>query len=690
MSASLFAALIGLLVFLVIIAVFLFVRNLRNKRGRQSFNREFKRVSQMRAPGSDSIKRSGKHKQPEKHEGKGRLVSFGILIAGILGTLTVKLWTLQILASDDYTKMAAENMTSKVSVSAIRGRILDRNGEEIVGNRPSLVVKGKKSAADDSSVVHRLSLVLGIPKAVIRRKLLDDTQGVQADREIAHDVDMRAVAFIKEHPNLFPGASVETRTIRSYPHGSLAAHVLGYTGPVTEDDLKRIDGQIKYESGDTIGKDGVELAFENILQGTRGIRTYKVDVNGQPTALLSEEDPLSGNDVRLTLDLKIQKATDKILKNAIASSHDRGFPDANAGALVCIDIEDGGILAASSYPTYNPEDFTGGISTELWEQLTNKDSAFPLTNRVIAGLYPAASTFKAFTSLAGLERGIVKKDTEHTCMGEWYPYEEGKWGQRCWTYPDGHGKLGLEEAINHSCDVFFYNIGRDFYDIWDALPEDSKVDELQDYLRSWGFGSLTGIDIPGELPGRVPDEKWKKATFVDTPEEALWQPGDMSNMCIGQGDILITPLQLAYGFSGIAGKRLITPHLFNQVIDENGEVVVSFEPKNPQSQPAFKPEHIARVQDGLRRVVIRNGSFDVLPVEVAGKTGTAEVKAAKADFSWFVGYAPYDKPKYCVACLVEQAGMGSSAAILGVLHTFASIYDTDIGEIQVSEGAHER
>ncbi len=690
MSASIFAILLGLLVFFVLIAAFFIIRNLSRKHGKQSFNREFKRVSEMQAPGSDSIKRSGRHRQPEKYEGKGRLVSFGILIAGILGTLSVKLWTLQILGSDDYTQMAAENMTSKASVAAIRGRILDRNGEEIVGNRPSLVVVGKKSVADDASVVHRLSLILGIPKAVIRRKLLDDTQGVQADREIARDVDMRAVAFIKEHPALFIGANVETRTLRSYPHGSMAAHVLGYTGLATEDDLKRTDGPIKYQSGDIVGKDGVELAFENVLQGTRGTRTYKVDVNGQPTALLSEEDPLSGNDVRLTLDLKVQKATDKILRQAIASSRERGFPDANAGALICIDVEDGGILAASSFPTYNPDDFTGGISTELWEQLTGKDSGYPLTNRVIAGLYPAASTFKAFISLAGLEKGIVEKDTEHTCLGEWFPYEEGKWGQRCWTYPDGHGKLGLEEAINHSCDVYFYNIGRDFYDIWDALPADAKIDELQDYLRSWGFGSLTGIDIPGELSGRVPDELWKKATFVDTPEEALWQPGDMSNMCIGQGDILITPLQLAYGFAGIAGKRLVTPHIFNQVTDENGEVVVAYEPKIPQSQPFFKPEHIARVEDGLRRVVVRNGSFDVLPVEVAGKTGTAEVKSAKADFSWFVGYAPYDKPKYCVACLVEQAGMGSSAAILAVLHTLASIYDTDIGEIQVSEGAHER
>jgi len=690
MSASIFAILLGLLVFFVLIAAFFIIRNLSRKHGKQSFNREFKRVSEMQAPDSDSIKRSGRHRQPEKYEGKGRLVSFGILIAGILGTLSVKLWTLQILGSDDYTQMAAENMTSKASVAAIRGRILDRNGEELVGNRPSLVVVGKKSVADDASVVHRLSLILGIPKAVIRRKLLDDTQGVQADREIARDVDMRAVAFIKEHPALFIGANVETRTLRSYPHGSMAAHVLGYTGLATEDDLKRTDGPIKYQSGDIVGKDGVELAFENVLQGTRGTRTYKVDVNGQPTALLSEEDPLSGNDVRLTLDLKVQKATDKILRQAIASSRERGFPDANAGALICIDVEDGGILAASSFPTYNPDDFTGGISTELWEQLTGKDSGYPLTNRVIAGLYPAASTFKAFISLAGLEKGIVEKDTEHTCLGEWFPYEEGKWGQRCWTYPDGHGKLGLEEAINHSCDVYFYNIGRDFYDIWDALPADAKIDELQDYLRSWGFGSLTGIDIPGELPGRVPDELWKKATFVDTPEEALWQPGDMSNMCIGQGDILITPLQLAYGFAGIAGKRLVTPHIFNQVTDENGEVVVAYEPKIPQSQPFFKPEHIARVEDGLRRVVVRNGSFDVLPVEVAGKTGTAEVKSAKADFSWFVGYAPYDKPKYCVACLVEQAGMGSSAAILAVLHTFASIYDTDIGEIQVSEGAHER
>jgi penicillin-binding protein 2 len=406
--------------------------------------------------------------------------------------------------------------------------------------------------------------------------------------------------------------------------------------------------------------------------------------------LLNEAPPQNGSDVCLTIDLALQQATERIMADVITSSHQKGFPYADAGALLCIDIEDGGILASTSYPGFNPEELANGISEELWEELTREGSGYPLSNRVIAGQYPAASTFKAFMSLAGFAHGIIGGNTQFTCTGFWEDYGE-QWGQRCWIYPNGHGTLGLEEAINQSCDVYFYNIGAAFYERWEETSDEERVDELQDYLKTWGFGSVTGVDIPGEMEGRVPDARWKLSTFSDTPEAAQWQPGDMTNMAIGQGDILVTPLQLANGYAGIARKKMFKPHFFHQVLNNEGEVVVKGKAEDSVLQPVIDEGAIARVEDGLRRVVARTGGpFQQLPVTVAGKTGTAEVASAPADFSWFVGFAPAEAPKYCVACLVERAGDGSSAALLGVQHTFAAIYGVDVGEILVTQGSMER
>jgi penicillin-binding protein 2 len=550
-------------------------------------------------------------------------------------------------------------------------------------------VAAAKRVVDDPVRVHLLSLVLGLPKGVIRRALLDDSRGAQANRVIAADVPMSAVAFIREHQQLFEGVEVVERTVRTYPYGSLAAHVLGYIGPVTDVELLLPHEGIVYEGDDYIGKGGAEFSFESVLQGVRGTRTYRVDVDGNPLSLLDESPPHGGSDVCLTIDLELQQATDQIIADVIVSSHQKGFTSANAGALVCIDVEDGGILASSSYPTFEPEKLANGISDELWEELNREGSGYPLTNRVISGLYPAASTFKAFTSLAGLEHGIIAGDTHFNCTGSWEAYGE-RWAQRCWIYPNGHGYLGLEEAINQSCDVFFYNVGAAFFKRWDETPDEEKTDDLQDFLKTWGFGSLTGVDLPGEIEGRVPTAAWKLETFSETPEDAQWRGGDMTNMIIGQGDILVTPLQIANAYAGIARGKMLKPHLFHQVLSGEGEVVVRSTPEDSEVQPAIDASHVGRVEDGLRRVITRTGGkFSELPVSVAGKSGTAEV-ANKDDFSWFVAFAPADDPKYCVACLVEQAGDGSSAAVLGVQHTLGALYGVDMGEIIVTQGSRER
>jgi penicillin-binding protein 2 len=691
MNAVTITVILAVSVFLAVLITLTVVLGIRSRKRRGLVVKQsFGRYQAPEGVGIDGVRKPLVTERKDKKERRGRFYAFGIVIAGIFGTLAMRLWSLQVIASDSYQKRANENMTSEASIPATRGRILDRNGVELVGNRPSLSVAAAKTVVTNPIIVHLLSLILGIPEAVVRRKLLDDSQGAQADRIIATDVSMDAVAFIRERQQLFDGVSVIERTVRTYPQGDLAAHTLGYIGPVTDADLRLPHEGIIYEGGDYTGKSGAEYSFENVLQGIRGTRTYLVDADGNPIALLNESPPQNGSDVCLTIDLELQKATDQIIRDVITSSHQKGFTYANAGALVCIDIEDGGILASSSYPSYSPEELANGISDELWEELNEKSSGFPLTNRVIAGLYPAASTFKAFTSLAGLEHGVVAGDTHFNCTGFWEDYGE-EWGQRCWIYPNGHGYLGLEEAINQSCDIFFYNVGANFYERWEEADDEEKTDALQEYLRTWGFGSVTGVDIPGEMEGRIPDASWKRSLYSDAPEDARWQPGDMTNMCIGQGDILVTPLQIANGYAGIARKKMIKPHFFHQVLNSEGQVVITDTSKDSDLQPTINEAHIARVEDGLRRVIDRmGGAFNKLPVSVAGKSGTAEVASAMADFSWFVAFAPASDPQYCVACLVEQAGDGSSAALLGVQHTLAALYGVDVGEIIVTQGSRER
>lgn len=697
MNAYLVAFLIALAALLVLFVVFVVVRYLvKNRRPKNVYKPSFVRADKNKVKDVEQMRGSGSLKDRSGKQGRGRFYAFGVLIAAIFGTLTVKLWSLQILGHEDYVRQASENATREVTVLANRGRILDRNGNELVGNRPSITVTGKRTLVDDTALIHRLSLVLGIPVGIIRRNLLDNTQDVQSDRIIAGDVPMSSIAYIREHPTLFKGINVESRNVRYYPYGSLGAHVLGYTSPVTEDFLKGQTGDepIPYVSGDSVGAEGAEATYEHILRGMNGTRVYKVDAMGNPTEELAGAEPVSGDDVVLTLDAALQRETDKILMDIInLVRNDTENKNCNAGVILCLDIEDGGILASSSYPTYFPSDLTRGISTELWEQLMSEESGYPLTNRTVSGQYPAASTFKIFTSLAGLQNGMIADDTTFYCDG-WFDEYGEEWGQRCWIYPSGHGTVDLEESINVSCDIFFYSVGAAFYEQWRALEAQGIADldrpnPFQDYIATWGFGTPTGVDMPGEAAGYIPTPAWKWETFSDTPEEALWQPGDMTNMCIGQGDILVTPLQLCNAYATFARQKSVQPHIFSHVVDIEGEVVVKYEAKEVAVQPEYEQKYRDRVMEGVKRVVAREGGFGKIPVQVAGKTGTAEV-AGKDDYSWFVGFAPADEPKYCAICLIEQGGSGSLVAMNGVIQTFARLYGVDVGEITIWQNRNER
>jgi len=380
----------------------------------------------------------------------------------------------------------------------------------------------------------------------------------------------------------------------------------------------------------------------------------EVDAAGKPRRVIQDTDPVPGRDVVLTIDSNVQKVTENALAQAMVDAHKANFPQAHAGAAVLLDVRTGDVVSMASLPTYDPTLFLGGISNKNWQSLTTTASDFPLTNRAIMGLYPAASTFKAMTGLGGLQDKIITPSSSYDCQGVWT--EMGKqWKKYCWDR-GGHGVEDFYDAVRDSCDIYFYHVGYMFYR--------HGGEKLQAFARKFGFGALSGIDLPGEATGRVPDAKWKAAYNENYPEYQRWLPGDTVNLAIGQGDLLVTPLQLADAYAGIAnGGKVMRPHVLKQVLGPDGKPVLTYKP-----QVAFdsgtSASNLSAMKSALELVTTEGtakGAFRGFPVTVAGKTGTAQV-AGKDDYAWFVWFAPADHPKYCAAVLIEQGGHGGSIA----------------------------
>lgn len=607
---------------------------------------------------------------------EGRFVAMGVVAAAIFGSLAAKLFSMQVLSSSYYKDASASNLFTTVYTPAPRGIIYDAGGVPLVTNRSSYAVLAEAGVANNHDVVQRLSTLMGIPKQVVRQRILDTTSGAQASRVVQNDATLREVAFISEHSPAFPGITCEMRTQRVYPYGALAAHVLGYTGTASEQDLANASAGQNLQSGDMVGKSGVESYYEELLAGDHGARTMLTDAAGNVKEVTSTTAPLRGNDIYLTIRGPVQSAADQILRDIVAPGGVLGQGSGTGAGLVCLDATNGEVIALSNFPTFSPASFIGGISQDTWNEFSSADSYYPLMDRVVQGTYPAASTFKAFTSMAALDNGIADATSGFDCSGTWTGFGTA-FAQKCWL-TTGHGHLDLVGGIAHSCDVVFYEIAKGFYQS-STLPETA----LQDSIMSYGFGSKTGIDLAGEASGRIPTPAWKAEYFKDAPEEAVWQGGDMTNMSIGQGYVLVTPLQIAAGYCGIARGKIYRPHVLKEVRNSLGETVLSYTPEVIAS-PRQNAANLSLVHQGLRDVITVNEFnkhfFSDIDVEVAGKTGTAEV-AGKKDYSWFCCYAPADDPKYVVACLVEEGISNSANAIPMCAEVLKAALDYDSGTL---------
>lgn len=608
----------------------------------------------------------------------GRLRLFSGIVAAGIGVIVARLFSMQIISRDSYTERAESNRTRTVKTRPARGRILDRNGIELVGNRPSPTVVAEPDILNDELKVRMLASVLGMPTVAVRRKIQDQTEGVQAHRPVAIDVNRRTVAFLSEHTEPFEGITVEQRTQRNYPLGSVAAHVLGYTGIVLSDQLEASkdaqEGEIAYESGDTVGQSGVEWQYENVLAGIHGEQTVFVDASGR---VLNHSDSVAardGSDIKLTIDINIQQAAEQGLEHAMEEARSQGFPDCNKGCVVVLDPNNGEVLALASAPSYNPNMFVGGISNDDWNQLSSEESGYPLMNRMVSGLYPSASTIKPVVAFSALDNQLLTPQDTFYCTGFWTGFGSA-YGQYCWEH-SGHGTMNLQSGITYSCDTVFYEIGKAFY--FSEHPE-----ALQETFKAWGLGAATGIDLPSEATGRVPDAEWKRNYFADYSEaDREWQGGDMTNLCIGQGYLLVTPLQIACVYMGLAnGGTFWRPHLLKSVLSKSGEEeVVNFEP-TVYLTPQQSAEEYRLARAGLEGVIYEESEamtahFTSLPVRIAGKTGTGEAAGNKDPTGWFIAYAPVNDPQYVVCAMVEEAGFGSTSAMYAVRDTLGFLYNS--------------
>ena len=620
-----------------------------------------------------------------------RLRWLALFCALMFAALGARLWFLQVLSAKANQLAAQQNGIRIVQSDAPRGRIYDREGNLIVGNRASLTILVKRDAlgSHEEAVLFRLHRLLKMPVKELVTRINDPRYFVYTPVPVASDVP-KSVAFqIAEHPELYPGVSYGVLPVRTYPDGDLAAQVLGYTGEISAQQLK--EPAFKgYAQGDIVGQTGVEATYERWLQGKKGEQKFKVNSSGRNLGPIgTAKQPVPGDDVVLSIDAKVQRLAEQSLQAGMQaarrtydSTSGRDYA-ANAGAVIVMDPHNGQVLAMASSPTYDPRVAIDGFSTQEWNSLNSPTSGYPLLNRAIgSGLtaYPPGSTFKPFVALSALRRGIATTTGSYDCPGQYtVPGDTSGVVYNNWS-PANLGYMSLSQALNVSCDTVFYGFG---YQDWvsyvrsgpgtasAALPDyRGRKQWLQQDLRSFGFGRPTGIDLPSEYGGRVPSPQWKAEVHKQDPTAfpyGTWFPGDYINMSIGQGDTLVTPLQLADAYSAIAnGGTVWAPRVGLAIRRPGGHVVKPIRPKRMGRLP-FSKTDLAFIRQALTNVPITGTAatafhgFPFSQVPVAGKTGTAEVAPHQPD-SWFAAMAPANDPKYVVVCVVEQGGHGSTTA----------------------------
>lgn len=587
-----------------------------------------------------------------------RMTSFMLIVLTLLGVLLARLWFLQVIGGGEYQERAEANRLRTVVTEAPRGAITDRTGAPLVTSREvlNLVADPQQLAGPKgTAALRRLSVALGYRPGYFGAKVrkaqeAQPFQPVVLEKETGPEIQ----AYVQERGAQLPGIRLKAAYVRDYPQGDLASHVLGYVGPIPAEVVDRYRTR-GYRGNETVGRAGIEAQYEQYLRGIAGREQVEVDARGEVVGrgVLSQTPPRPGQALRLSIDLKTQKALEAALRAQVVGS---GTSTGAAG--VALDPKTGAVLALASYPTFRPDIFQSGTSREVRRVLTSPGR--PLLDRAIGGEYPAASTYKAISAAAALEAGLYQPGETIRSPGSVVLYKTRFQGFRNLD----HGVIALPEALEVSSDTFFYELADRSYRR-QGWP-------FQDWSRKFGLGRPTGLDLTeGESAGLVPDLAYKRRTCDRSadPINCSWRPGDSVNMSIGQGNVLVTPIQMAVAYAALAnGGTLVTPTLGRAVVDADGRVLRDLVGARASRPLGLSKDNLGLIRTGLERAANASGGtatpvFGGLPrpFRVAGKTGTAE-NPSGIDHAWWVGYAPVDDPKIVVAVLVERGGTGANTA----------------------------
>ncbi len=587
-----------------------------------------------------------------------RVALAGVVAVTIFALIFFRLWFLQVLSGDQFLATANDNRVRDVRVPAPRGDIVDRQGRTLVDNRISsaVVIEPEKLPApgrERTALYRRLGRVLSMPPKKIRKEIKDQRAVLPySDVTLKNDVSQVVYSYIYERQTDFPGVKAQTVFLRSYPRKLLGAQLFGTVGEISPDELK----QSKFRGvnqGTIVGKSGVEYTYDRYLRGKDGAQRIYIDALGRAKNRGPEIPPDRGKQVRLSIDLDLQKAGQEAMEK-VGVLPEAGPGALKRGAFVAMDPTNGEVLAMGSYPSFDPNLFAKPVKPGTFKKLNSNEFGAPLVNRAINGLYPTGSTFKVITATAALESGLITPDTIINDGGSL------KVGNITFNNDNNvaNGPIAVRKALQVSSDVFFYTMG--------VQANGEGGDIIQTWAKRLGVGRPTGIDLPGEAKGLVPTPAWRNRLFKRKLTDRPWSIGDNVNFAVGQGDLQATPLQMAVAYSTVAnGGKVVRPHLGRRVEDGAGRALQEIEP-GASRRVRIADANRRAILDGLRAAAGEPGgtSADVFKGfgrEVMGKTGTAE-RPGQANQSWYVAYAPDPRRPIVVAVTVEQGGYGAEAA----------------------------
>jgi penicillin-binding protein 2 len=637
-----------------------------------------------------------------------RLKVLALLVAMMFGALSLRLWFLQVLAVAQNRESAKAQSSRIVETDALRGDIITADGQDLVTNRLSLEVRVDKqtllASGEYDAVLLRLSDLLNISVKKIRASLDDVRYYDYQPKPIAEFVPKRVDFYISEHKDQFPGVDVVHASVRDYPMGSTAAHLVGYLGQIDKQQLQD-PAYAGYGQSDLVGKAGLELTYEKYLRGTKGKQKYVVNANGDVIRALGAIPPKPGDNLILSIDSKVQTAVQQELYNGLINARKQldqaqgstQYLKAPAGAAVVLDAKTGGVVAMASLPTYNPSWFVKGLTKQQANYLglgcvcPDASVRAPQLNRAVQQNYKPGSTFKPFVALSAVKEGVATLGGYYSCPSVYYaPTDVNQQTPFTnWSSVD-LGLMSISESLRTSCDTVFYDFGYRFWARWAQNPLAANNEPFQADLRGFGFDAPTGIDLPGESGGLIPD-----ALYANTHKHLYpfgWVPGGEIQLAIGSGDTLATPTQMAAAYAAIAnGGHLCRPHVVDRIVDASHHLVKRI--SGHCKQLPYSQTELQYIRSALANVPLSGtamSAFSGFPLSqypVAGKTGTAERPGFQST-SWFASFAPVNDPKYVVVVMVEQGGYGSQTAAPIVRHIYEHLFGLPVTGV-VNGGAND-